>query len=277
MFDPENFTVTVGEMNSSPTLAPVGNQNVDEGATLSFTATATDVDLPAQTLTFSLAGAPAGATINAVTGAFSWTPGEADGPGSYTISVVVTDSGNPALTDSETITVTVNEVNVTPVLGAIGNQSVNEGATLSFTATASDADLPANTLVFSLVGAPSGATIDAATGVFSWTTNESHGPGSYTFDVVVSDGSLTDSETVTVTVNEVNVAPVLGVIGNRTVDESTTASFTATASDGDQPANSLSFSLAGRRQARRSTPRRARSRGPPTNRTVRGATRLTWS
>ena len=72
---------------------------------------------------------PTGASINASTGVFSWTPGEADGPGSYTFNVVVTDNGNPALSDSETITVTVNEVNVAPVLGAIGNQSVNEGAT----------------------------------------------------------------------------------------------------------------------------------------------------
>ena len=114
---------------------------------------------------------------------------------------------------------------------------------LSFAATASDVDLPANTLVFSLVGAPAGATINSATGVFSWTTNESHGPGSYTFDVVVSDGALTDSETITVIVNEVNVAPVLGAIGNRSIDESTTLSFAATASDADLPANTLVFSL----------------------------------
>ena len=42
---------------------------------MTFTATATDADVPANVLTFSLeAGAPAGATINGSTGAFSWTP-----------------------------------------------------------------------------------------------------------------------------------------------------------------------------------------------------------
>ena len=37
-----------------------------------------------------------------------------------------------------------------PVLAAIGNKTVNEGSLLTFTATATDADLPANTLTFSL-------------------------------------------------------------------------------------------------------------------------------
>ena len=37
-----------------------------------------------------------------------------------------------------------------PVLAAIGNQTVNEQATLTFTATATDADLPAKTLTYSL-------------------------------------------------------------------------------------------------------------------------------
>ena len=65
--------------------------------------------------------------------------------------MVVSDGG---LTDSETITVTVNEINAAPVLAAIGNRTVNEGVTLTFAATASDADLPPNPLTFSLTGAP---------------------------------------------------------------------------------------------------------------------------
>ena len=56
------------------------------------------------------------------------------------------------------------------MLTAIGNQSVNEGATLSFTATATDADLPAQSLSYSLDAASThpGMNIDATTGVFSW-------------------------------------------------------------------------------------------------------------
>ena len=92
------------------------------------------------------------------------------------MTITVTDNGtNPAnLTDAETITITVDEVNVAPVLGAIGNKSVDEQATLTFTATATDQDLPAQTLTYSLDAASLalGMTINAATGAFSWTPSE---------------------------------------------------------------------------------------------------------
>src|SRR5690606_667490 len=97
------------------------------------------------------------------------------------------------------------------------------------TAVATDADLPANTLTYSLVETPTGASINAVTGVFTWTPTEAQGPGNYTFKVRVSDGTLTDEEEITVTVNEVNTAPVLAAIGNKTVDEETLLTFTAIA------------------------------------------------
>jgi len=71
-------------------------------------------------------GAGARATIDAATGVFSWTPTKAQGPGPYTMTITVTDTGTPALSDSETIQITVTEVNQAPVLGAIGNRTVDE-------------------------------------------------------------------------------------------------------------------------------------------------------
>ena len=52
-----------------------------------------------------------------------------------------------------------------------------------------------------------------------------------TFTVGVTDGELTDSETITATVNEVNEDPVLAPIGDKTVEELITLAFTATATD----------------------------------------------
>ena len=177
--------MTVNEVNVAPVLGLIGNQTTDELVLLTFTASATDADLPANTLTYSLSGEPAGAVIDPVTGVFTWTPTEAQGPGSYTFDVVVTDDGTPNLNDFETITVTVNEVNVAPVLGAVGDQTTDEQTLLTFTATATDADIPVNTLTFSLSGEPVGASIDPNTGVFSWTPTE-------------AQGGLTPSVTVTV-------------------------------------------------------------------------------
>ncbi|MDY0124848.1 MAG: Ig-like domain-containing protein [Anaerolineaceae bacterium] len=237
----ETIPVTVNEVNEAPVLDPIGNMDADELVELTFTATASDVDAPAQTLTFSLVDAPEGASIDPATGEFSWTPNELQGGSAFTFRVVVSDG---ELSDYEIITVYVNETNSEPVLDPIGPQTVDEEVEISFTATASDSDVPEQTLTFSLVGAPEGASIDPATGEFSWTPTEAE-DGIYTFDVCVSDGELDDCETITVTVNEVNVPPVLGEIADQTVDEHETLEFTATASDGDDPEQELVFSLDG--------------------------------
>ncbi len=204
-------TINVLPVNDAPVLGAIGDKSVAELVQLSFTATASDLDVPAEDLTFSLVGAPTGAAIDPATGAFTWTPTEAQGAGEYTFTVKVCDNGDPVLCDEEEITVTVTEVNVAPVLGAIGDKSVAEQTQLSFTAAATDADLPANTLTYSLVGAPAGAAIDPATGVFTWTPTEPQGAGEYSFTVKVCDNGtpgLCDEEEITVTVSEVNLAPL---------------------------------------------------------------------
>jgi len=80
---------------------------VTEGQTLSVQAIVSDVDLPAQELTFGLgAGAPAGATIDPVTGEFSWTP-PAGSAGQVTVTIEVADSAEVSLSDSVTFMVEV--------------------------------------------------------------------------------------------------------------------------------------------------------------------------
>ena len=336
--DSESITVTVDEVNVAPVLAAIGNQTVDEQTLLTFTAAATDADVPANGLLFSLVGAPAGASIDPNSGVFSWTPTEAQGPGSFTFTVSVSDGVGGS--DGESITVTVDEVNVAPVVTNPGDQTDAEGSVVSLAVVASDADVPANglgygaaglppglsinpisgvisgtvafgcdagsphavtvtvtddgspnlagsaafdwycpntnqppvldpvgaqsvdelvlltftatasdpdvgdSLLFSLSGEPAGASIDPNSGVFSWTPTEAQGPGLFTFSVVVTDDgtpSLADSESITVTVDEVNVAPVLAAIGNQTIDEQTLLTFTAAATDADVPANGLLF------------------------------------
>ncbi|MFO1512374.1 MAG: lamin tail domain-containing protein [Verrucomicrobiota bacterium] len=92
--------------NSPPTLAALNNVELIIGQSLNFTASASDTNVPAQTLTFSLgAGAPAGASINASSGQFHWTPTTA--PSTNNISVIVTDSGTPSLSATQSFQVIV--------------------------------------------------------------------------------------------------------------------------------------------------------------------------
>ena len=251
--DSETITVTVNEVNADPVLASVGSKQVNELAALSFTASASDGDTvggTADTLEFSLTGTPpSGASIHQDTGAFSWTPSESQ-DGTHTITVQVEDGAGA--TDSETITVTVNEVNADPALASVGSKTVNELAVLSFTAAATDGDVidsASDSLEFSLTGTPpSGASINQNTGAFSWTPSESQ-DGTHTITVQVEDGAgATDSETITVTVNEVNADPALASVGSKQVNELAALSFTASASDGDTvggTADTLEFSLTG--------------------------------
>ena len=244
----QSVTITVDEDNTAPALATIADQTVTEGDTVQFTATATDADLPTQTLTYSLdAGAPTGATIDPATGAFTWTTTEPDGPGIYTMTVRVTDDGPGNLDHTQSVTITVDEDNTAPVLATIADQTVTEGDTVQFTATATDADLPTQTLTYSLdAGAPTGATIDPATGAFGWTTTEPDGPGIYTITVRVTDdgpGNLDHTQSVTITVDEDNTAPVLATIADQTVTEGDTVQFTATATDADLPTQTLTYSL----------------------------------
>ncbi len=96
--------------------------------------------------------------------------------------------------------------NIVLELEKIGNKSVNEKETLSFTITTTDSSL--EDLEFKLdQNPPSGATIDSKTGFFSWTPTESQGPASYIFDIVVLKGPSEARETIVVTVSEPSAPP----------------------------------------------------------------------
>lgn len=230
----QTITINVSEVNVAPVLEPISDKTVAEMTNLTFKATGTDQDRPNNTLTFSLISAPAGADINSSTGVFNWTPTEVQGPNAYTFKVRVTDNGTGNLFDEEEIIVTVDEMNVKPVITDVPpTASVKWGNNLTFDANATDSDIPVNTLTFSLIEAPSGATIDAVTGVFNWTPAANQRNGSpYTFKVRVTDdgvGSLYDEKQIVVTVNKRNSKIVFdGVFSKQYSDE---ASLTATLTD----------------------------------------------
>ena len=170
-------TINLGLTNEPPVLSKIGDILMPFGnGMVTFTAEASDPDVPAQNLQFSLSGdVPDGATINAI-GQFYWVPREA---GQFTFTVVVTDNGNnPSyLSASEEITITLTK---NPIMAPIGNQTVPINIPLTFTAKA----VHHHPLTFSLKNAPADATIDPETGIFNWTPIEK---GVYTATIVVTE------------------------------------------------------------------------------------------
>ncbi len=233
--------------NTPPILSNVPTSvTIPELVEYNFTATATDSDIPANTLTYSLTGSvPSGASINSSTGAFSWTPDEAQGPGVYSFSVQVSDGTNNV---TAPISITVTEVNVAPVANN-DSATTNEDtavtipfANLIFNDT--DSDLPANTLTITLVSGATDGTVEIVGSdvVFTPTANWN---GTAGFDYTLSDGSLTDTAHVTVTVGAINDAPLLSDVPSEiTIPELVEYLFTAIGSDIDV-SDILTFSLVG--------------------------------
>jgi VCBS repeat-containing protein len=231
--DSETVTITVGEVNDAPVLAAIGNKTVDELTELTFTAIATDADLPANVLTYSAANLPAGATFDPATREFRWTPTEGQGPGTYTFTVRVTDNGMPALSDEEEITVTVTEVNVAPVANADGGTAytTNEDSVLTIAPAGildNDTDVDDQVLTVSQINGlaanvgtqielPSGALLTVgADGHLSYDPNgwfnglDDSQTAIDTFVYTASDGTAeSNPTTVTITITGVNDGPTI--------------------------------------------------------------------
>jgi CSLREA domain-containing protein len=88
-----------------------------------------------------------------------------------------------------------------PVLDPIGDKSVQAGQTLAFTATATDSDL-GDILTFASPDLPPGATLSPA-GAFSWTPTAAQIGSFPGVTINALDGSLADSEDITITVTAV--------------------------------------------------------------------------
>ncbi|MDB6126062.1 MAG: hypothetical protein JWQ71_5055 [Pedosphaera sp.] len=99
--------------NTPPHLSSMTNLMVLKGRLLTLNFTATDADIPAQTLTFSLgAPVPPGASINSTNGIFLWVPSGPPGATTNSVTIIVTDNGTPNKNDTKTFTVTAVDLNV---------------------------------------------------------------------------------------------------------------------------------------------------------------------
>jgi hypothetical protein len=192
----------VATTNHPPVLTAISDKTVVEQQTLTFTNSASDPD--GNALTYSLVGAPSNATINASSGVFSWTPNEGQGPGTNQIRVKVTDNGTPSLSATQLFTAFVLESNRAPVLSPIADRTIHAGFHLTFTNAASDPDLPANALTFSLQGAGgTSAGINPSTGAFDWQTSDADINSTNHLAVVVTDNGsppLSNTQNFTVAV-----------------------------------------------------------------------------
>jgi uncharacterized protein (TIGR02145 family) len=159
----DTVQITVKRQNQPPVITPLASHYaVAEGSQLKFGVKATDPD--GDKVTISTLGAPFTAPKTALfaNDTLTWTPTYADS-GSYTITFYATDG---SLLDTATTVVRVTNTNRAPVISGVRDTTIQSGATLDLTVSATDPDNDAVTLANDTF--PSGATFTAATGVFHW-------------------------------------------------------------------------------------------------------------
>jgi subtilisin-like proprotein convertase family protein len=173
---------------------------------------ATDPNTPPLPLTFALVKGPTNMTVSPA-GAINWTPNEAQGPSTNLISVSVADGVFSVI---NSFTIIVEESNLPPVLPSIPNQVVIVPGTLVVTNTATDPDIPANPLTYSLLVAPTNNAVIDTNGVITWTPTLAQAGTNYLFTTIVTDTNqwAVNAKSLSAT-NSFYVTVLPGVVGGQ--------------------------------------------------------------
>jgi len=156
----------------------------NEESFITFTASATETNAQSN-LRYNLGQRPPnGASINPVTGVFTWTPTEAQGPATYVIPVNIVDIGNAGWMACTFATIAVNEVNKAPIFME-RNRTIGEGQFGSWSLCGTDADIPANPLTYMKLSGPTNFMVTPS-GQATWFPAQM---GSYSVTVKVTDNN----------------------------------------------------------------------------------------
>lgn len=226
--DSEYITITVNNVNREPDFTSPSPAMVNEDSELEITLFATDDD--SDLLVFDK-DVSYGIIEDNI---FTWTPEYSD-QGIHTIVFSVSD-GQSTVTRS--VDVNVSNVNRPPVLYPISDTVVEVNDDITIELNAFDAD--GDSLTYSnITKLPDGATLDASTGVFTWTNPTELGTKALTFKVNDGTGSDTETAKITIVASDPNLPPVIDTLETQYVDENSPLTFELPVKD--KEGDSLAF------------------------------------
>jgi VCBS repeat-containing protein len=220
--DTANITITVTGLNDAP-VANDDTNSTDENSPVSGNVLANDTDADVETLTVANAGTfigTFGTLVLAANGSYTYTPGAAaallnNGQSANDVFTYIASDGT--VSDTATLTITVNGLSGAPNAND-DLATTTENSSVSGNVLANDTDPEGDSLTVT----------DPGTYVGTYGTLTLGSNGSYTyapnaaanglaagesaqdvFSYTASDGSQSDSATLTVTVNGVNDAPTI--------------------------------------------------------------------
>ena len=228
-------TITVNDVNDPP-VAVDDSATTDEDTAVSGDVATNDtdvdgtLDLTSVVLVTDVANGTL--TLNA-DGSYSYTP-DADffGTDSFTYTVLDDDG---AISNTATVTITVNDVNDPPV-AVDDSATTDEDTAVSGDVATNDTDVDGTldlTSVVLVTDVANGTLTLNADGSYSYTPDaDFFGTDSFTYTVLDDDGAISNTATVTITVNDVNDPPV-AVDDSATTDEDTAVSGDVATNDTD--------------------------------------------
>ena len=257
------LSVSVTNVNEAPTITSASAFSLGENGTAAALVTSTDPEGTPRS--YMIVGGADGTkfAINASTGVLSFivapdydAPGDADGDNVYQVSVRASDGG---LSETRALAITVTNVNETPTITSNGGGDtatigVAENGTAVATVTSIDPEGTPRS--YAITGGADAArfAINATTGALAFVAapnfeapTDSNADNIYQVVVSASDGSLSDSQTLAITVTNVNEAPTItsnggGDSASITINENALAVTTATSTDPEGVARTYSIS-----------------------------------
>jgi hypothetical protein len=252
---PQTITVTVTNVNEGPTFnSGLGTASVAENTTAVTTVTTTDPE--GDTITYSVSGGDDAAlfSVNSSTGAVTFNsapnfeaPGDTGANNVYLVEITGTDGTTPT---TQSIAVTVTNVNEAPAFTSSASPSAVENDTTAFTAVAADPE--SDTLTYSITGGADQAlfSIDINTGEVRFlaapdfeTPGDAGANNVYDVQITATDGSLSVAQNVAVTVTNANEAPSFTSANTNSVAENTLTAHTVTTSDPE--GDTITYSVTG--------------------------------
>ncbi|MBL8287839.1 MAG: putative Ig domain-containing protein [Rubrivivax sp.] len=196
----QSFTLTVVAGRAPPQITSVPVTTALVGALYRYVVRAVDPNGDAFTL--SLLQAPAGMSIDAASGAITWTPA-AQQTGAQAVTVRAADAGGLATT--QVFSVAVGAANVAPQITSAPVTAATTGQPYSYLVVAADPD--GDPLAYSLLQGPAGMTLDAASGLLGWTPTAAQA-GSHAVSVRAADpAGLAATQSFAIAVAPANAAP----------------------------------------------------------------------
>ena len=198
----QSFTIQVRAIDVPPVITSTPPTQGAAGQAYTYAVSATDAD--GDPLTYSLTAFDTGMTIDAATGLIQWTP-TAQQIGIHIFAVAVDDGQGGTATQNWLVVVGSQPLNQPPIITS--SPPLAAGLVYQYPVVATDPE--GSPVIFSLLQAPGGMSIDSASGLIQWTPTAAQ-VGTNNVTVAATDPQgASATQTFSIVVIAINHAPTI--------------------------------------------------------------------